>query len=612
MLFILDVVLSFSPTSLRSVYSITNGANNDRWRLMDAASDEDDEDWRAFRAKLVMSEGDSSSTDDITSSSSEDDDDLDGFGALFKDTATTTFTPLDPEQWAYDSGKVIEKGAVILGGVEQDFGFGLRQQYFHKAVILVLDYDEATFTKGIILNRPSDRMMDDDVNDGLKWRVWFGGDVQGLDSVLPDIICLHSLKSEEAKEASVKVMKDIQWTSFENAKKLVKKGIASGPDDFWLFAGYAGWGPQQLAGELDRKSWYMCATDSQTLLTELARQSKGVDVREAGLDVWQLLMGMIGKEETANECSGSFDDYMLKEWSLANLAQSDQTGEIGMTKSVKGGMEISSGSVDQLMMDAAQLALSQDISAGTLLRASSADRSPFLLTKQNLHHSLVLVVLEDDNVSLACMLNHPANKGYDVTNSKKERSSIPIRYGGDYAIKGQGAMMWIHCSSKLRNTGIGEPLGKECSIYKCTEEDAKSAISCGVANEDDFLITSGLMVWPKRLGGSLSDEVKQGTFEVVDSSKIIEVFQSLQKQKVLTKDNLERNLEISDEAWIKSARSDTPSRDEKITLTVGIGEGFDEDDESFVFNTDKKVSELSKEAQTKWVATFLLGEPTLK
>ena len=45
----------------------------------------------------------------------------------------------------------------------------------------------------------------------------------------------------------------------------------------------------------------MCATDSQTLLTELARQSKGVDVREAGLDVWGLLMGMIGKEETANE-----------------------------------------------------------------------------------------------------------------------------------------------------------------------------------------------------------------------------------------------------------------------------------------------------------------------
>ena len=63
---------------------------------------------------MSESESSSSSTNDDVTSSSGEDDDLDGFGALFKDTATTSFTPLDPEQWAYDSGKVIEKGAVIL------------------------------------------------------------------------------------------------------------------------------------------------------------------------------------------------------------------------------------------------------------------------------------------------------------------------------------------------------------------------------------------------------------------------------------------------------------------------------------------------------------------
>ena len=66
----------------------------------------------------------------------------------------------------------------------------------------------------------------------------------------------------------------------------------------------------------------MCATDSQTLLQELARQSKGVDPRDAGLETWELLMGMIGRGEAANECSGSFDDLMLKEWSQANLVKS--------------------------------------------------------------------------------------------------------------------------------------------------------------------------------------------------------------------------------------------------------------------------------------------------
>jgi len=134
--------------------------------------DNEEGDWRTFRAKLVMSEGGTGTAASAASSSAlvpsasgigdgtaviADDLDLDGFGALFSDAKISGFTPLSPSQWAYDSGKVVERGAVILGGVEQDFGFGLRQQYFHKAVILVLDHDENTFTKGIILNRPSDR-----------------------------------------------------------------------------------------------------------------------------------------------------------------------------------------------------------------------------------------------------------------------------------------------------------------------------------------------------------------------------------------------------------------------------------------------------------------------
>lgn len=171
-----------------------------------------DQDWRAFRAKLVMQKPEKPASEVM-------EDDLDGIGSVFSTStslqeevklSSTKMTPLDPSQWAYDSGNVIEKGAVILGGVEQDYGFGLRQQYFHKAAILVLDHEESTFTKGIILNRPTDLTLDDDLNEGIKWRVWFGGDVQGLESNMPEIVCLHSLKSEEAVESSTPVMKDIQ------------------------------------------------------------------------------------------------------------------------------------------------------------------------------------------------------------------------------------------------------------------------------------------------------------------------------------------------------------------------------------------------------------------
>jgi len=614
----------------RSVYLPTPSISisTHSYRLAKSESDGDDEmspeedegeDWRAFRAKLVMSEGQKSSSSQGTGDNIiVDDSDLDGIGSLFADgPSTTELTPLDPSQWAYDSGKVIEKGAVILGGVEQDFGFGLRQQYFHKAVILVIDHDENTFTKGIILNRPSDRMMDDDVNEGLKWRVMYGGDVQGLDSLLPDIVCLHSLRSKEAREASVTIMKDIQWTSFANAKKLVKKGVASGPEDFWLFAGYAGWGPWQLSGELDRKSWYMCATDSRTLLKELARLIKGVDPRDAGLETWDLLMKMIGRGKTADDCSGSFDDLMLKEWSQANLVKFDYR-DLGLASNplVGSGADMSAGTVDQLMKEAARasLASSDDITAGTLLRASSADRSPFLLQKQEMHHSLILVVFEDDKVSLGCMLNHPATKGFEVGVGKKGTSSIiPIRYGGDYAIKGQGPLTWIHCNQKLRDSGLGEPLGDQGKgIYKVSQEDAVEAIAYNIAKPEDFLIMSGVCVWPK-LGGSLANEVKRGTFEVVKETKVEEVFHTLQKQEILTESNLNTNIDVTNEAWQRGSRSDAPSdkSGKDDTLTVGIGEGFDEDDETLVFNSDTKVSQLANEALKKWIATFLLGLPTL-
>jgi hypothetical protein len=241
----------FSVIVCQSKSSSSDGPEDDEDEVM-----LQDEDWRAFRAKLVISEQKSKKDESSPSASTAapslgsdtrssfipktrssnnviiDEGDLDGIGSLFQDdfseerSEVTTgnsddsiagMTPLDPSQWAYDSGDVIEQGAVILGGVEQEFGFGLRQQYFHKAAILVLDHTD-TFTKGIILNRPTDLTLEDDLNPKVQWRVWFGGDVEGLHASHPDIVCLHSLKSEKATRASIPVMKDIQWTTFENAK----------------------------------------------------------------------------------------------------------------------------------------------------------------------------------------------------------------------------------------------------------------------------------------------------------------------------------------------------------------------------------------------------------
>jgi putative AlgH/UPF0301 family transcriptional regulator len=371
-----------------------------------------DQDWRAFRAKLVLGEptatgrlqeqrGSSSSSASETqptatanatnvNTDSAVSDDLDGIGALYsissdysstRDGVTShqLLTPLDPSQWAYDSGKVIEQGAVILGGVEQDFGFGLRQQYFHKAAILVLDHEESTFTKGIILNRPTDIRLPDDVNKGVSWKVWFGGDVQGFGSPNPEYVCLHSITNPLVQKASVPVMNDIQWTTFDTAKTLVKGGLAK-PEDFWLFSGYAGWGPSQLMGELERKCWYMVCTDSQTLLRELQRLTSGADPRDAGLDTWSLLMNMIGRADTAKESTGSFDDHMLKEWAYKKLLSVESRKSLISTpswfpKKIK------------------------EVKIGALVRATPEDRSPFLLESQELHKAIVLVVRDNESMT---------------------------------------------------------------------------------------------------------------------------------------------------------------------------------------------------------------------
>lgn len=631
------------------------------WDDEDDDDDDDEEivlsdgDWRDFRAKLVMGENQPapSPVTDAPPIILEEDGDLDGIGSIFLDASalassssksstsssssteeSTKMTPLDPSQWAYESGKVIEQGAVILGGVEQAFGFGLRQQYFHKAAILVLDHDEGVFTKGIILNRPTDLTLEDDTNPGVRWRVWFGGDVQGLGSTKPDIVCLHSLKNEQAAKASIKVMKDIQWTSFENAKRLVQVGAAQ-PTDFWVFMGYAGWGAGQLMGELDRKSWYMVATDSQTLLKELSRQSAASDPREAGLDSWTLLMNMIGRGETAKAYSGDFDDLMLKEWALKHLLSSEAGGGAGerdLAADAAEGAPASSISIEAPRSRDALGSLMKrmkgeggQIREGTLLRASPTDRSPFLLDGQEFHKSIVLVLTDEKGVTVGAILNRPAAKGLDVqinekSTGEKKSVSIPLRFGGQYTVKGAEALLWLHCSPALRQAEVGAPMGQNTNgIWKCTSDDVINSIGRGLAKPEDFIAISGVSIWGRFPGdpasGGIQGEVDKGKFEVVPDSKIESVWDALGKQDVLTNDNLSLNLKVATEAWDAGSSSSNNSpangkngKSSGSFLPIGgLGDGFDEEDDSMVFKSDVKVAALSDDALLSWVKTFLLG-----
>lgn len=620
--------------SLKIKHQLNLKDDDDDEEEVDDDIDISDRDWRAFRAQLVMKDSAVIDEDDETTGPSSDgksetiidEDDLDGIGSLFTDDEVTpmnkdNFTPLEPSQWAYDAGKLIEQGAVILGGVEQEFGFGLRQQYFHKVVCLILDHDE-NFTKGIILNRPTDMLLLDENDE--RWRIWFGGDVQNLSHPMPDIVCMHTIPkgtNDLIDKTSKTVMKDIQWCSFRDAKLLVKKKVCK-TSDFWCFAGYCGWGPGQLMGELERKSWYMCATDSQTLLKELQKQSAYTDPRDAGIDTWELLMNMIGRGDTAEECSGDFEDLMLKEWARNNLLSVEAGGNAGIrlqpSDVATTNMRLVQGeTIDDFMKQTVSALKAGSVGVGSVLRASSADRSPFLLEDQEFHKSIILLIAEDDNTSVGLILNEPSSKGFEMELRDKKGQSkevvLPVRFGGQYAIRGQAPLVWLHYSEALREAKCGSPVGKVSGIWQCSQTDATESISAGIAKPSDFLIVSGLSVWIKGERGvsdGLRGEVKKGRFEVVKESRIGKVWNALQTQTILTKMDFVKNLTNGINAW-KVGGEDSNNEIEEEEPISGIGEGYDEEDDKLVFKSDVKVSKLSDDALKSWVATFLLGAPSL-
>mmetsp|Transcript_27123 Transcript_27123/g.42151 ORF Transcript_27123/g.42151 Transcript_27123/m.42151 type:complete len:645 (+) Transcript_27123:63-1997(+) len=564
-----------------------------------------DRDWRAFRAKLVMSETDSE-----------------------RDPERLAFEALDPDIWAYDTGKVIEKGVIILGGVEQDFGFGLRQQYFHKAVMLVLDHEPNKFTRGIILNRPSSKVLLDEDGKGniSQWRVWFGGDVQGFDSMTPEIVCIHSLQKEEVISKSATVMKDIQWTTFDNAKSLVADGYAK-PSDFWAFCGYAGWGPNQLAEELDRKSWYMVATDSNTLLQEMQRQAFDQNVRNAGLDTWTNLMEMIGKEEIASKTFDSFDDLMLKEWARENLLsdveKSSYDSKIRSTFAPSTQELNHKDPIDKVIEQAQATARGDYLGPGTLVRASSAERSPFLLSKQEFHKSIILIISDDENLTAGVILNRPATKGVDLHIADKKLGTkrivtIPLRYGGEYTVRGQNPLLWLHCNKNLRDSGVGTPMCvSRGGIWSCRPEEVSNCIAEGLAKPEDFMAVSGISVWTKGekgLARGIEGEVRVGNFEIVPQRKSQTVFDMLLSQEVLSETNISSNLQISNEAWAIGVEEKNSQEQESQYGNFVLDQNGDEyqEDDSRVFKSKVKLSQLSDDALKSWIAAFLLGQPSLE
>ena len=371
--------------------------------------------------------------------------------------------------------------------------------------MLLLQHDEG-FTKGIILNKPSDYEIDG-------WRVWFGGDVaegamfRGAKEAVGEreIICLHSLEGEQAERLSMPIIKGVAYTTLDGAKALVDEGLGK-KSDFWVFVGYAGWAPKQLQGEVERDSWFLASADSGTLLKELLRQgtelpppSTGV-VPGDGLATWEKLMMQIGRSDEVERTRGCLSDRMLTEWCRVRLipptprdpaksaGSSSSSSSKDATRDAAEDVAASTtadaengGSVSEAVAEAVAIGdgisrsgeeEAEEVSGtaggivlGSVLRTGSPSNRA-LLSDQFLHKSILLVVHElpgSDGGLVACVLNRPtANLVQFHADGKPRRC---ISFGGDGRLRGGGleidsnGLMWLGQSSKLEAVGKGK-LGK--------------------------------------------------------------------------------------------------------------------------------------------------------
>jgi putative AlgH/UPF0301 family transcriptional regulator len=569
-----------SSFSFQHTWGISGRRRTGTFLPLGSASNTDD--WREFRAKLVLNE--------------------------------TQLT----ESWAYDAGLTIEKGSIVLGRVESSLGcHDLGQPYFHKSAVLIIDHNDE-ITKGIILNRPSNLILEDedivylddegngDANEGSNntWPMRYGGDVAGLFDENPEVVCLHSVATELGKEVSDEILPNVLVTSHLGACTLIDAGEAT-CESFYTFYGFSEWEPGQLKKEVERGSWYMVEANSNTIWEDMkltARETK--DPRGAGLSSWKTWMEKLCKGDELGTDGESFSDLMLKEWAtemlcIKNDDDNDTVEDFDIYRA----------------LDAAQ---GDPVGVGSFVRGSSLEVSPFLLFEQLMHQSTILVFQDTESSSVGLILNLPTPDSFLLEMPDGNSIDFPIRYGGPSDVDDEQPLIWLHCSMALKSMRIGKPLDKdgEGVVWMCTVDQVKQAIDLGYAFPEEFMLVQGFTVWEKQEGaGGISGQVLSGNFEEVKQDEQDRIWSLLLSQTKLSEDNLDENLRNAKVAWSLGAK-DGEEIKQPQDLPVPTSSNSTTADERLndpgkrrlVYGSSVSVSELADDALRNWVKIFLLGD----
>ncbi len=161
----------------------------------------------------------------------------------------------------------------------------MKDPNFDRTVVLLLGHtEEGAF--GIVLNRESG-LRADEVAERWEHLVSEPGHVfRGGPCEVQNVIALGDTNVESSKAGGVE---GPDWTMLFD--RIGTVDLLRSPIDFFgvtrvrLFAGYSGWGPMQLEGELDSESWYVLDTDADDIFFDDPNALWGRVLRRNGRDL---------------------------------------------------------------------------------------------------------------------------------------------------------------------------------------------------------------------------------------------------------------------------------------------------------------------------------------
>ena len=434
--------------------------NNNALKERSSDDNEEEQDWRTFRARLVQNG--IPSLDDNTNTNANTN------NANNNDTDASSH-----HYYAYESTPLVEVGTILVSIPTTDLCQALEQQYWHRSVVLVTQVCQDTVKgelettvpdnelaqgknrgrwsyRGVLLNRFTDLEFDgENGKDG--WSIHRGGDLLGLDSDgQTQLTCLHHLGTSdpEVKEASTKLVGDLSMVSLGDAQTICKNHPSKyNATDFFTFAGFCSWRPGQLELEMgdDRKEWMALSVDDDSIMQELRLQldkscsivsnnnsdqnDESIDdlvargLVETGTTMWRNFLSKIHVPESkALERIPigqlEFYDRMLEIWAEDNLVLGGDNDEESNHEANEADDAISTDS----MKDSSSL-----IGPGTLVRAKSHVSNDMLLFDNEFIKSLVLIVEDSVDATVGVILSHPLSAAVDCVEGK---DPLALRYGG--------------------------------------------------------------------------------------------------------------------------------------------------------------------------------------